>query len=86
MFANILLKITGLSRTTKQFILMLFDFSVLIPIIFISFSVRYGYWYFPTNNLLWVIIASPIIAIPIFVRFNPGSSWQPDPSNGFRQK
>ena len=69
MITNILLKITRLSRTTKQLILMLFDSSVLIPILFVSFSLRLGYWYFPTNNLFWVIIFSPIVAIPIFYSF-----------------
>jgi len=28
-----------------------------------------GYWYFPQSDLIWVILGSPIIAAPIFVRF-----------------
>jgi FlaA1/EpsC-like NDP-sugar epimerase len=49
---------------------MLFIDSVfLVSILLASFSILLGYWYFPKNDLVWVIFGSPIIAIPIFVRF-----------------
>jgi len=49
---------------------MLFvDSVLLVSILFGSFSIRLGYWYFPESNLIWVILGAPIIAIPIFVHF-----------------
>ena len=30
---------------------------------------RLGHLYFPENNLVWVVLCAPIIAIPIFIRF-----------------
>jgi len=66
---NILSKIISLPRRFKQLIMMLIDLIVLIPIVLASFSLRYGDFYMPENSLVWVILISPIIAIPIFIRF-----------------
>ena len=49
--------------------MILFDSILLVSTLLISFSIRLGYWYFPGNDLVWVIFCSPIIAIPIFLRF-----------------
>jgi len=49
---------------------MLFiDSVVLVSILLTSFSIRLGYWYFPQDDLIWVIFGAPIIASAIFVRF-----------------
>ena len=40
-----------------------------MAILLISFSIRLGYLYVPGSDLVWVVLASPIIAVPIFVRF-----------------
>jgi len=49
---------------------MLFvDSVVLVLILLVSFSIRLGYWYFPQNDLVWVIFSAPVIASVIFVRF-----------------
>ena len=45
------------------------DSILLVSILLVSFSIRLGYWYFPQSDLIWVILGSPIIAAPIFVRF-----------------
>ena len=66
---NILTKIISLPRRSKQLIMMLIDLTVLIPIVLASFSLRFGAFYTPENSLVWVILISPIIAIPIFIRF-----------------
>ncbi len=42
---------------------------VLICTLLMAFSLRLGTWYWPENDLVWVILGVPIIAIPIFVRF-----------------
>jgi len=59
----------SIPRPIKKLIMLLVDSTLLVLILFISFSMRLGYWYFPDSNLLWLILGSPIIAIPIFVRF-----------------
>jgi len=62
-------KLVNLSRINKQLIMFLVDSVVLVSILLASFSIRLGYWYFPHSDLIWVILGTPIIAIPIFVRF-----------------
>ena len=62
-------KLLNLPRFYKQVVMILVDSLIIISALFASFWVRLGYWYFPEGGLLWVIICSPIIAIPIFVRF-----------------
>jgi len=42
---------------------------VLIGTLLASFSLRLGVWYWPEDDLVWVILGAPIIAIPIFIRF-----------------
>ena len=62
-------QISLLPRTNKKLIMMFFDSILLVSILLISFSIRLGYWYFPASDLVWVILCSPVIAIPIFIRF-----------------
>jgi len=56
-------------RKTKQALMLLFDSISLVGILLVSFTIRLGYWYFPENDLIWVVFGSPILAAPIFVRF-----------------
>ena len=58
-----------ISRFNKQLILLLIDSIALVAVIFASFSMRLGLWYWPDADLLWVIFGAPVVAIPIFVRF-----------------
>tara|TARA_B100000767_G_scaffold211120_1_gene198188 strand:- start:719 stop:2620 length:1902 start_codon:yes stop_codon:yes gene_type:complete len=65
----LLKKLLNLSRIKKQLILLLVDFFVLVFVLFVSFSIRLGYWYYPQNDsIFWLIFGAPIIAILIFVR------------------
>jgi FlaA1/EpsC-like NDP-sugar epimerase len=49
---------------------MLFiDSIALICILLAAFSLRFGVWYWPENDLVWVIFGAPIFAIPVFMRF-----------------
>jgi FlaA1/EpsC-like NDP-sugar epimerase len=57
------------SRFNKQLTMVLVDSFFLILILLASFSLRLGYWYWPENDLIWVIFGAPIIATPIFVQF-----------------
>ena len=56
-------------RKTKQAIMLLTDSVALVAILFASFAIRLGYWYFPERELILVLFAAPILAIPIFMRF-----------------
>jgi len=51
--------------------MVLFDACTVIASIFLAFSLRLGYFYYPTGNnqLLMMMIASPILALPIFYVF-----------------
>ena len=49
--------------------MFLLDSMVLIGTLLASFSLRLGVWYWPEDDLVWVMLGAPIIAIPIFVRF-----------------
>ena len=49
--------------------MMVVDSAVLILVLLLSFSVRLGHWYWPESDLIWTILGSPIIAVPIFIWF-----------------
>ena len=59
----------SLSRFQKNLILIIVDAFTLIAVILFSFSIRLGSWYWPGDDLLWVFLGAPILAIPIFIRF-----------------
>ncbi len=59
----------GLSRINKQLIMLFVDSALLVLILLASFSIRLGYWYFPEDDLIWVIFGAPVVASIIFVRF-----------------
>ena len=63
--------ITSLSRKNKQAIMLAFDATSIIFIIFSAFWVRLGYFFYPSGNegLLMAIYASPLLAMPIFTGF-----------------
>ena len=63
--------ILKLPRKNKQALMVLFDIFSILFSIFLAFSIHLGYWYFPTGNinLILIILASPLFALPIFFRF-----------------
>lgn len=70
MFLN---KITLLPRNAKRAILIVSDIFFLESAILLSFSLRYGELYIPPglleNKITWLILLSPVVAIPIFIYF-----------------
>ena len=63
-------KLVNLSRFNKQLILIVVDYIALVSVLLTSFSIRLGYWYFPTNEFLFsLVFVAPIIAIVIFVSY-----------------
>jgi FlaA1/EpsC-like NDP-sugar epimerase len=61
--------IVNISRIYKQLLTALIDAIILIGVLLTSFSMRLGYWYWPENDLFWVIVGAPLIAFPIFMQF-----------------
>jgi len=59
----------NLPRKAKQAIMLLFDSAALVSILFASFAIRLGHWQFFESNLFWAILLTPIVAVPIFIRF-----------------
>ena len=68
----------SLPRLTKRLILLLVDSGLLIAALWLSFSLRLGEVFTPASEqlamangtgLVWLFVAAPLIAIPIFVRF-----------------
>ena len=49
--------------------MLIVDCVLLIGILFASYSIRLDYWYFPKDDTLRLILAAPIIGIPIFIKF-----------------
>ena len=70
MFSIIFNYLFELPRAHKQKCLIVVDSILLILVIISSFTLRLGEWYWPENELLWVILIAPIISIPIFIRFS----------------
>lgn len=60
-----------LPRSIKQALMMTFDTSAIIACLLFSFLIRLGYWAYPSGDTdLWLaIFASPLLALPIFIRF-----------------
>ena len=59
-------KIIEISRIKKQIIILFADLLTVVSVLFLSFSLRLGYWYWPDGSLFWFISLSPLIALPIF--------------------
>jgi FlaA1/EpsC-like NDP-sugar epimerase len=63
-------KIANISRVKKQLLFILTDsISVVLGLLFTSF-LTLGDWYFPKGDLFWITVCSPIIALPIFWKFD----------------
>jgi len=45
------------------------DSVLIILALYCAFALRLDYWYWPENNLIWVIFGAPIIGIPVFYSF-----------------
>jgi len=63
----------ALPRQMKRLILLLADFILLFGALLVSFSLRLGEWYWPSgglaNNIFWLVLFAPVVAIPIFIHF-----------------
>jgi len=62
-------KIVKLTRIQKQIIMITLDSALIVSCLLAAFSIRLGYWFWPNDDLMLVIMGAPIIAVPIFIRF-----------------
>ncbi len=61
-------KLTKLSRKTKQSILIIIDAILLVCILWISYAIRFDYWYIFKDDTFRLVLLAPIIGIPIFAK------------------
>lgn len=59
----------GLPRAHKRIIVLLLDLVIVPFALWLSFSLRLDEIYKPTLEQLWIFVAAPLLAIPIFIRF-----------------
>jgi len=57
------------SRLVKRIILILVDLSIIPLSMWAAFALRFGNINPEFNNLLWIVIAAPLISIPVFYTF-----------------
>ena len=62
-------KLLELNRIVKKLIMIAVDSVLIILILYFAFALRLDYWYWPENNLIWIIFGAPIIGIPVFYSF-----------------
>jgi len=62
-------KILNLPRNTKRLVVLFVDLVLLPLALWASFSLRLGELYVPTGDIIYLFLAVPVIAIPIFIRF-----------------
>ena len=60
--------LTNLSRINKKLLMICLDCILLIAILFMSYSIRLDYWYYPKDDTLRLILLAPVIGIPIFAK------------------
>lgn len=55
-------------RNIKRFIILAVDFIAIVIALWLAFSLRYGEFYLPPKQQLWIFLLAPVIAIPIFIQ------------------
>jgi len=69
MTTNIIIKLIGFNRLSKQLIMILLDSIAVVFILIVSISIRLDYLYWPSEDVSLLVFGAPLIAIPIFVSF-----------------
>ncbi|NGN40211.1 polysaccharide biosynthesis protein [Mesorhizobium sp. CGMCC 1.15528] len=60
--------ISSLPRRAKRGILIAFDIVVLLIVLWASYSLRLNRLFVPTNEQMMIMLAAPVLAVPIFIR------------------
>ncbi len=59
----------NLQRPTKRLMLVAVDFAVIPLVLWASFCIRLDIIYWPPLHQVWIFLAAPLVATPIFIRF-----------------
>jgi len=62
-------KLINLDRIVKQFFTIFVDSICIVLVLISSFSISLNHWYWPKDELFWIIFGAPVIAIPVFFSF-----------------
>ncbi len=62
-------RLLGLPRRGKQAAVIAFDVLAAWLAMWLAFTLRLEVWHLPTWQQLWVYVASPLLFLPIFIRF-----------------
>ena len=63
-------KLSNLPRSSKQLIMIFTDSFLLIFVLWTSYSISLEHFYFPKDDTIRLILAAPVIGIPIFSKFD----------------
>ena len=66
---NLIRWFLSLSRVYKRLLMILTDVLIIILVLLSSFSLRLGEWFWPNDEVIYLILVGPFIAIPIFIKF-----------------
>ena len=69
MLKKVIDRLVSLNRLFKQLIMVLIDSLMVLIVLLSSFSIRIGSFYFPKDEVFWMIFGAPVLAIPIFFSF-----------------
>lgn len=62
-------RLARLPRFTKQLIVLGVDVVLLLLGVYFAYVLRYGFLFTPNTNQLIIMLAAPLVAIPVFVRY-----------------
>ena len=68
MLGRFLQRAVSLPRARKRLILVTMDFLVLVALVWASYCIRFASFFIPSFQQTMLILAAPVIAIPVFVR------------------
>jgi FlaA1/EpsC-like NDP-sugar epimerase len=62
-------RLLGLPRRLKQAVVIVVDVVAAWLAMWLAFTLRLEVWHLPTWQQLWIYVASPLIFLPLFIRF-----------------
>lgn len=62
-------KLISLPRWVKRLIVAVNDYVLLLAALWLAYALRYGGWYWPTETQVLLMLAAPLIALPVFEGF-----------------
>jgi UDP-N-acetylglucosamine 4,6-dehydratase len=66
---NLIKWFLSLSRLSKRSLMISIDIILIVVVLLSSFSLRLGEWFWPQDDIIYLIFVGPFIAIPVFIKF-----------------